>query len=176
MEFRIAAPEIDESPLPDESARDLVLRLAEAKARAVAARYPQALIIASDQVAVHRAAANESILGKPGTADRAVAQLLQLSGQSVQFLTSLCLLDSATGNLQLSITETPVTFRTLSGAEIARYVEREQPLNCAGAFKSEGLGIALLDAIGGNDPNALIGLPLIELCAMLRAQGISVLT
>jgi len=186
IEFETATPAIDETPLPGEAPRALVLRLAEMKARAVARRYPQALIIGSDQVAVSGTSADtqtggsgtgaaQSILGKPGTATRAAAQLAELSGQSVQFLTSLCLFNSETGNLQLSVSITPVTFRALTRDEIVRYVEREQPLDCAGAFKSEGLGIALLASVGGDDPNALIGLPLISLCTMLRAEGISVL-
>jgi MAF protein len=117
----------------------------------------------------------EAVLGKPGTSERACAQLAELSGRRMRFLTGLCLLNARTDAVQIKVIETPVAFRTLTESEIARYVEIEQPLDCAGAFKSEGLGIALFDSIGGEDPNALIGLPLIALCAMLRAEGVSVL-
>jgi septum formation protein len=176
IEFKTATPDVDESPRAGERAWDLVARLAQAKARAVAHIHPNGLIIGSDQVALLGSkGAPETVLGKPGTADRARAQLKVLSGTTVHFLTSLCLLNAATDASQLEVIETPVTFRTLSDLEIARYVELEQPLDCAGAFKSEGLGIALFDAIGGEDPNALVGLPLIALCAMLRVEGVSVL-
>jgi MAF protein len=175
LEFQTASPDVDESTLPDESPRDLVARLAPAKARAVVLDYPDGLIIGSDQVAVLVMGDTATILGKPHTAARARAQLQALSGQRVTFLTSLCLLNAATDALQLDVVETPVTFRQLTSKEIARYVELEQPLDCAGAFKSEGLGIALFESLGGEDPNALIGLPLISLCAMLRAEGVPVL-
>jgi MAF protein len=175
LEFRTASPAVDESRLPDESPRDLVTRLAPAKARAVSTEFPDGLIIGSDQVAVVMTGDPGAILGKPHTAARARAQLEALSGQQVKFLTSLCLLNAATDTFQLEVIETPVTFRQLTGKEIARYVDLEQPLDCAGAFKSEGLGIALFESLGGEDPNALIGLPLIALCTMLRAEGVSVL-
>jgi len=171
LEFSARAPDVDETPGPGEPAEALVLRLAEAKARAVAASAPQALVIGSDQVAVCRG----RTLGKPGTEARARAQLAELAGQQVLFLTGLCLLDSATGVLQSAIDTTRVTFRPLTAGEIEAYVAREQPLDCAGSFKSEGLGIALFEAIEGKDPNALIGLPLIDLCRMLRNAGVSVL-
>ena len=176
IEFSTASPDVDETPLPGEAPRALVARLAEAKARAVAVYHPAALIIGSDQVAVHLADGTEVVLGKPHTAQRARTQLQALSGQHVHFLTSLCLLNAAADKVQLRVVDTPVAFRKLTEREIERYVEREQPLDCAGAFKSEGLGIALFESIGGEDPNALIGLPLIELCTMLRAEGISVLS
>jgi septum formation protein len=172
LPFHIHAPDIDESAAPDEEPRDLVERLARHKAAAVAETHRQALIIGSDQVAV----LGERVLGKPGTAVRAREQLGMLSGRSVTFLTGLCLLDAASGAAQATVIPTTVRLRRLSTAEIADYVVREQPLDCAGAFKSEGLGIALFEAIEGTDPNALIGLPLIALCTMLRRAGVAVLS
>jgi len=171
LPFQRVTPAVDESPETGETPVQLVERLAQLKAQAVAASHPNAVIIGSDQVAV--CAAN--VLGKPLSEPRARAQLAQLSGQRVTFLTSLCVLNSASGNQQLEVVSTPVEFRELSEIEIANYVAREQPLDCAGAFKSEGLGIALFKTIGGSDPNALVGLPLISLCRMLRAEGIDVL-
>ncbi len=170
LPFETADPAIDEAPRNGEAPKDLVARLAKSKAEAVAARFPQALVIGSDQVAV----CDEEILGKPGTAPRAREQLARLSGRRVRFLTGLCLLNAAQDRCQLTVVETPVQFRDLGEREIADYVTRENPVDCAGAFKSEGLGIALFREIGGLDPNALIGLPLIELCAMLRSEGIKV--
>ena len=171
LPFTVANPRTDETPLPGEAPEALALRLAEAKARAVAADYPDALIIGSDQVAI----AGDRIYGKPGDHERAVAQLRALSGQTVNFYTALCLFDSASGATQLRGVPTLVTFRTLSDDEIERYLRREQPYNCAGAAKSEGLGIALLQSLRGDDPNALIGLPLIALCDMLRQAGVRIL-
>jgi len=172
LPFSTAAPDIDEAALPGESARDLVTRLSLAKAQAVADRLSRAaLVIGSDQVAV----IDTDILGKPGTEAKARAQLTRLSGREVCFLTGLCLLNTATGAHQERVVETPVRFRVLSETAIADYVHREQPLDCAGAFRSEGLGIALFEGIGGFDPNALIGLPLIELCSLLADQGVAVL-
>lgn len=171
LPFAAYAPDIDESATPGERPRDLVERLARQKAAAVAQAHRNALIIGSDQVAV----LGERILGKPGTAARAREQLGLLSGRSVTFLTSLCLLDAASGTAQAAVIPANVRLRQLSAAEIADYVAREQPLDCAGAFKSEGLGIALFEAIEGTDPNALIGLPLIALCSMLRQAGVAVL-
>lgn len=172
LPFTTAAPAVDEQALPGESATDLVARLAVAKACAVADRLTEAaLVIGSDQVAL----LDTTILGKPGTEAKACDQLAQLSGREVRFLTGLCLLNTATGDRQVEVVETPVHFRTLSHAQIRDYVRREMPLDCAGAFKSEGLGIALFERIGGDDPNALIGLPLIVLCSMLRDQGVPVL-
>ena len=169
--FSAAAPEVDETPHPDEAPEPLVQRLAAAKAARIAQAHPTALIIGSDQLAV----CDNRLLGKPGTEARAREQLATLSGRTVHFHTGLCLLNAASGHSQVSAVDTPVTFRDLQPKEIANYVAREQPLDCAGAFKSEGLGIALFQAIGGDDPNALIGLPLIELCTMLAREGLFVL-
>jgi len=166
--FETSAPEADESALPGEAPASTALRLAEAKARAVAGRYPDALIIGSDQVAAH---GNERF-GKPVRRDNAVAQLRQMRGKEVVFHTGLCLLDSASNRVQLSCIDTHVGFRDLSDAEIASYLDREDALNCAGSAKSEGLGISLLSYLRGDDPNALVGLPLIALCGMLRAEGL----
>ena len=169
LPFSVASPDTDESPRPGEAAEALALRLAEAKARAVAPAYPQALIIGSDQVAI----ANGKIYGKPGTHERAVAQLQELSGQSVNFYTALCLYDSRNDSRQICGVPTQVKFRSLSNSEIENYLAREPAYNCAGSAKSEGLGIALLDSLSGDDPNALVGLPLIALCAMLRQAGMN---
>jgi septum formation protein len=175
LAFETMAPEVDESPLPGESPEGLVSRLSRAKAGAVAARLENALVIGSDQLA----AVDGEVLGKPGTEENARAQLSRLSGKEVTFLTGLCLARAASGNTDskedFALVETPVRFRQLSPAQIADYVAREQPLDCAGAFKSEGLGIALFERIGGDDPNALIGLPLIALCSMLEEAGLPVL-
>ena len=169
LPFSVASSDTDESPLPGEAAETLALRLAEAKARAVAPAYPQALIIGSDQVAI----ANGKIYGKPGTHERAVAQLQELSGQSVNFYTALCLYDSRNDSRQICGVPRQVKFRSLSNSEIENYLAREPAYNCAGSAKSEGLGIALLDSLSGDDPNALVGLPLIALCAMLRQAGMN---
>lgn len=170
--FRAAPADVDETRREGESPTDLVLRLAEAKARAIAGDYPDALIIGSDQVAV----IDGAVLGKPGNRERAVAQLGQAAGRTVLFYTGLCLLNSATGGLQLAYEPFRVHFRDLTPGQIAGYVDCEQPFNCAGSFKSEGLGIALFERLEGNDPNALIGLPLIRLTGMLQAEGLDVLT
>ncbi len=171
LPFATLAPDVDETPLPDEAPRDLVRRLAIAKARAGAEQRPEALVIGSDQLA----ALDDEVLGKPGTESRAREQLSRLSGRSVTFLTGLCLVDGRTQQEQVEVVETPVRFRQLSQQQIADYVVREQPLDCAGAFKSEGLGIALFESLGGSDPNALIGLPLIALTTMLIKAGLPVL-
>jgi septum formation protein len=139
-----------------------------AKARAVAARHPGALIVGSDQVAYQ----GDQRFGKPGTRDKAIEQLRAMSGKTVVFHTGLCLLNTATGRVQLCGIPTEVRFRTLAEAEIHRYLDKEDALNCAGSARSEGLGIALLDYLRGDDPNALVGLPLIALCRMLRAEGV----
>lgn len=169
--FEIINPQTDETPLPDETPEILALRLSEAKARAVAADFPNSLIIGSDQVAVMEG----HIFGKPGTHECALEQLRLLRGRTVNFFTGLCLLNTETGHTQVRGIPTLVTFRNLSDSEIENYLRRERPYNCAGAAKSEGLGIALLDKIQGDDPNALIGLPLIALCDMLRAEGVPIL-
>lgn len=169
LPFEVARPDIDESPLPGESPRATAERLAIEKARAVAANFPDALIIGSDQVA----AMGDIRFGKPGTVERAVAQLKQMSGQTVVFHTALALLNTQTGDAQIDVVPTEVRFRTLSDDEIVRYVDKERPLDCAGSAKSEGLGITLLDALSGDDPNALVGLPLIALARMLRHEGVA---
>jgi septum formation protein len=172
LPFSTAAPDVDESPRAGETAEQLVLRLAEAKARAVAERFADALIIGSDQVA----GLGGAILGKPGDRERAVAQLSAASGRTVVFRTGLCLLNAATGRAQTRCEPFKVHFRPLTQAQIEAYVDREQPFGCAGSFKSEGLGITLFERLEGDDPNALIGLPLIRLVAMLSAEGVEVLT
>jgi septum formation protein len=169
LSFETDSPHVDENPLPNESPEQLVKRLAEAKARAVAQRHPQSLIIGSDQVAV----LNGEILGKPGTHDNAMAQLRKTSGQQVIFKTGLCLLNSASGAAQVTCVPFTVQFRTLSDQQIERYLQHERPYNCAGSFKSEGLGITLFERLVGDDPNTLIGLPLIELVRMLEKEGIT---
>ncbi len=172
LQFQCVSPDIDESPQPGETAPALVQRLAVAKAQAVASHYPQALIIGSDQCAL----LNGQILGKPGNHANAVTQLQAARGQSVVFYTGLCLLNSASGHLQCEVVVYQVQFRLLTDAQIEHYLQREQPYHCAGSFKSEGLGIALFERLHGEDPNALIGLPLIRLVAMLSAEGFCVLT
>ncbi|HEX8962169.1 MAG TPA: Maf family nucleotide pyrophosphatase [Rhodocyclaceae bacterium] len=167
--FEVAAPETDEAPLAGETPVQTAERLAEAKARAVAASFPDALIIGSDQVAY----LGERRFGKPGTRENALAQLRTMSGHSVVFHTGLCLLNAATGRVHLRGIPTEVRFRELSDTEIQRYLDREDALNCAGSARSEGLGISLLEYMRGDDPNALVGLPLIALSEMLRAEGIA---
>lgn len=166
LPFNCASPDIDESPEPAEPPPTLVQRLSQEKAHALASAYPDHLIIGSDQVA----SCGEQVLGKPGTVERAQTQLALLSGQTVDFLTGLALLNTRTGHLQVDLDRTRVRFRRLATDEIAAYVGREQPLDCAGSFKSEGLGVTLFDAIETTDPSALIGLPLIKLCTMLRQE------
>lgn len=172
MEFSSVSPAIDESPLVNEASDALVRRLAESKARAIAESHPDALIIGSDQVAT----IGNRILGKPGSHERAVEQLMQASGQRVSFLTSLCLLNSAKGTIQLACEPYHVEFRELTRQEIEHYLHKEQPYNCAGSFKSEGLGICLFQRMQGDDPSSLIGLPLIRLVDMLRNEGVDILT
>jgi len=168
MPFITAAPDVDETPQPNESATDLVQRLAAAKARALAESYPHHLIIGSDQVCV----IDGKITGKPHTEENARAQLRQASGHSVIFYTGLALFDSRTTQLTVVCEPFSVDFRLLTEEEIINYVHKEQPLNCAGSFKSEGLGITLFDRLSGRDPNTLVGLPLIALCEMLRQAGV----
>ncbi|MCF7991221.1 MAG: Maf family nucleotide pyrophosphatase [Thiohalocapsa sp.] len=172
LAFATASPRTDETRLPGEDPRALVMRLAEAKARAVADAHPQALIIGSDQVAC----IDDTVLGKPGDRPRALEQLRRASGRRVVFRTGLCLLRAADGEAQVLCEDFAVRFRSLTPAQIAGYVDREQPFNCAGSFKSEGLGIALFEALEGADPNALVGLPLIRLVQMLERFGVDVLT
>lgn len=170
--FRALAPQVDESALPDEAPLALACRLAEAKARAVAARAAGAIVIGSDQVAD----LDGRLLGKPGTIENARAQLAACSGREVAFHTAICLIDARTTSTRAyaAIDTTRVSFRQLAADEIARYVARQQPLDCAGSFKAEGLGIALFEHIESIDPTALIGLPLIALCRLLREAGIEV--
>jgi septum formation protein len=167
--FTAVAPDADETPLPDESPAQTAERLSELKARAVAAQHPNSLIIGSDQVAY----LGKQRFGKPGRRENATSQLQAMRGNTVIFHTGLCLLNTQTGHCQLSGIPTEVRFRQFSDQEIERYLDREDALNCAGSAKSEGLGISLLEYMRGNDPNALIGLPLIELCRMLRSEGVN---
>ncbi len=166
--FETVAPDVDETALPGESARDTSMRLAQEKARAVAAKYPDALIIGSDQVAL----LDGQQLGKPLTHDNAVKQLRAMRGKTTCFYTALALLNSKTGNMQIEVAENHVTLRDLSDTEIEGYLLKEQPYHCAGSAKSEGLGIALIGRMTGDDPNALIGLPLILLIEMLRRENV----
>ncbi len=169
LPFDCVAPQVDETPLPDEAPRALAERLALAKARDVAARHPQALVIGSDQVAdLHG-----EPLGKPGTHERAVEQLRRMRGQAVVFQTALAVVCHASGFAQADLAAVEVRFRDLSDEEIERYLRAEQPYDCAGSAKSEGLGITLLDAIHSDDPTALIGLPLIRTARLLRAAGLT---
>jgi len=172
IDFAVASPDIDETPKAGESARDLVGRLALAKAKKIGNKYKNALIIGSDQVAT----IGGKILGKSGNFARAFKQLKQSSGKAVEFYTALCLLNSETDEYQLEVVPFTVHFRKLSDAEIKGYIEREQPFNCAGSFQAEGLGVALFEKLEGDDPNTLIGLPLMRLNAMLKQQGINILT
>lgn len=167
LPFICASPDIDESRLPDESASDLVRRLARRKAQALAASHPGHLIIGSDQVAV----LGEQILGKPHDFDRACAQLQAASGRSVTFLTGLALLNSDSGECQVDVVPFTVTMRALSAASIERYVRAEQPYDCAGSFKAEGLGVSLFQSTQGTDATSLVGLPLIRLVDMLLQEG-----
>ena len=171
IDFFQVPPNIDERPLAGETAHQLVLRLAQKKALTLADKYPDTLIIASDQAAD----LNHRILGKPGTEPNAIEQLSQCSGQKVTFHTGLCLLNTHTHQLQLKDVEFSVWFRTLSTEQITYYIQQEQPLDCAGSFKCEGLGIALFEKMAGDDPNSLIGLPLISLIQMLANEGKDVL-
>lgn len=170
LPFEVASPQTDESRWPGESPEAMALRLSEAKARAVAGAHPDALIIGSDQVAT----VDGLIYGKPGSHERAVDQLRVLSGKTVNFYTGLCLYNARTGVVEVCGVPTLVTFRNLTDEEIERYLRREPAYDCAGSARSEGLGIGLLSRIAGDDPNALVGLPLIALCALLRRQGVAV--
>ena len=166
--FQCIAPGVDETPLPNEGAQQTSMRLAGEKARAVAASHPDALIIGSDQVAL---LAGEQ-LGKPLTHDNAVRQLQSMRGQRITFYTALALLNARTGKLQDAVAENHVHMRNYSDDEIESYLRKEQPYDCAGSAKSEGLGIILISRMEGNDPNALVGLPLIELVDMLKNEGV----
>ena len=171
LPFEVASPEVDETPKAGELPREMASRLALAKAHAVAARFPAAIVIGSDQVAD---LAGEP-LGKPGTHPRAVDQLRRMRGRAVVFQTAVAVVCTETGFEQVDLAPVQVRFRDLSDAEIEAYLLAEQPYDCAGSARSEGLGIALLDAIESDDPTALIGLPLIRTCRMLRAAGLKLL-
>ena len=169
--FEVAAPHVDETPLPGELPEALAVRLALAKAQAVATQFPKAVVIGSDQVAD----LNGAPLGKPGTHERAVLQLRQMRGQTVIFQTALAVVCTETGFVQQDIAAVRVVFRDLSDDEIEHYLRAEQPYDCAGSAKSEGLGIALLERLDSADPTAVIGLPLIRTARMIAAAGIRLL-
>jgi septum formation protein len=170
LPFKSWSPDIDESPRPSEPPRDTAVRLARAKAEAGGKRFSQAWIIGSDQVAD----LDGKAIGKPGTLDKAREQLRQLSGHTVLFHTALCVWNARLERRHERLITTQVAFRRLTAAEIDRYLEREPALDCAGSARSEGLGVSLLSRLGGDDPTALVGLPLIALSAMLRAEGFDV--
>lgn len=170
MTFDVDAPDVDESPRPGESPQAYVERLAVDKARVVAGRQPRALVIGSDQAAVH----GGEIIGKPADHGDAVDQLLHASGNSITLYTGLALLNTDTQRVQSDVIPYTVHFRDIDRATIERYLEREKPYNCAGSLRAEGLGIALLSGFEGNDPNALIGLPLIRLIDMLGNEEVRV--
>ena len=169
--FAVTAPDVDETPQPGEAPQALARRLALAKARAVAALHPEAVVIGSDQVADLAG----QPLGKPGVHARAVQQLRQMRGQTVIFQTALAVVCLASGFEQVDLAEVRVVFRNLSDEEIEAYLQAEQPYDCAGSAKSEGLGIALLESIDNDDPTALIGLPLIRTARLLRQAGVKLL-
>ena len=171
LEFRSVSPDIDETPRSGEDANAYVRRLAEAKARAVARTYPEAVVIGSDQCAL----LDDTILGKPGDFDNAMRQLRAANGRSVWYHTGLCVVCEADGFCQVDAVPYEVVFRRLAERQLARYLRREQPYQCAGAIKSEGYAVALFSALRGDDPSALIGLPLIRLTGMLEAAGITVI-
>ena len=171
LPFEVFAPDVDETPMAGESPRELACRLAMAKARAVAARFPQAVVIGSDQVAD----LDGQSLGKPLVHDVAVQQLQRMQGRQVVFQTAVAVVRSDQNFARIDLAQVKVLFRPLTDAEIHAYLHAEQPYDCAGSAKSEGLGIALLDAIDNDDPTALIGLPLIRTCQMLRAAGMQLL-
>ena len=170
LPFKSWSPEVDEAPLDSEPPRQTAVRLARAKAEAAGRKFPSAWVIGSDQVAD----LDGRPLGKPGTLDNAREQLQHVSGHSVFFHTALCVFHSRLGRRHERLVTTDVVFRRLTDAEIDRYLEREPALDCAGSAKSEGLGISLLSRLGGEDPTALVGLPLIALSAILRAEGFDV--
>lgn len=169
LPFTCDSPDIDESARPGEAPPDLALRLAREKALAVIPRHPGTLVIGSDQVAD----CDGVRLGKPGTTERAIAQLHAASGRRVTFWTGLALANAGTGRIHATLVRCDVDFRNLTDDEIRRYVDLEQPLDCAGSFKSEGLGVVLFRRLVTDDPTSLVGLPLIALCDMLRAEGVT---
>lgn len=170
IDFNTAAPEVDESPKPGEIASTRAQRLAMEKAQAIAHITETGLVIGSDQVA----SLGDTLLRKPHTRDNAIAQLRQASGTTVEFHTAVCVADAETGRLKSALDVCRVSFRSLSLQQIERYVDRENPLNCSGSFKSEGLGITLFTRIDGEDPNALVGLPLIKLTSILMEFGLEI--
>jgi septum formation protein len=170
LPFDTANPDIDETPLANETPIALVERLAIAKAKEIAKSNPNALIIGSDQVALH----GSEIVGKPHTHERAVEQLRTASGKKIELFTGLALINSKTGSIQSEVVPFTVHFKRLSESTIERYLRKEQPYNCAGSVRAEGLGVALFEKFEGDDPNALIGLPLIRLVAMLEDQDFDV--
>ena len=169
--FEVAAPDVDETPQPSETPRQLACRLAMAKARAVAAQFPDCVVIGSDQVAD----LDGQALGKPGNHARAIIQLQQMRGKTVIFQTAVAVICQETGFAQMDLAQVKVKFRELTDAEIEDYLQAETPYDCAGSAKSEGLGIALLESIDNDDPTALVGLPLIRTCRMIQAAGIKLL-
>jgi 7-methyl-GTP pyrophosphatase len=169
LPFLAKAPNIDETPLPGEPPQELVSRLARSKTKALADQYPTSLIVGADQVA----ATELGVLGKPENLQAARRQLRQMSGQRVEFISGLCLLNASAARFREQNVSFSVFFRPLTDSMIERYLEIENPLGCAGSFRSEGFGIALVERMQGDDPSALIGLPLISLLAMLEAEGIS---
>ena len=171
LSFEIQAPQVDETARSDESPEQLVARLAESKAKAVAGLHPNALIIGSDQVAL----VDGQILGKPHSFEKAAVQLKREAGKRVTFLTGLCVYNTASRQSQVAVVPYYVLMRQLTDAQIKNYLLKEQPYDCAGSFKSEGLGIALFDRLEGSDPNALIGLPLIQLIHMLENEGLAII-
>ena len=168
LQFRAVSPEIDESPLPGETAKPLAARLSMAKAHALSAQYCEHLIIGSDQVAMH----GTKQLMKPGNRENAIQQLCRVSGDCVRYYTGVCVFDTRSNKYLTEVDTCMVYFRTLTERQIQRYVELDRPYQCAGGFKSESLGIALFERIDGDDPNALVGLPLIRLVGMLEAFGV----
>jgi len=170
LPFEVQAPFVDEAPLPGEKARDTALRLAQLKARAVAPSFPRSLVIGCDQVAV----LDGTCLGKPGNHANAVAQLKAMRGKNVLFHTALALLNTESAAMRTAEVPTAVHFRRYDDNEIERYLEMEQPYDCAGSAKIEGLGIVLVEKVNGDDPSALIGLPLVQLAAMLRQEGVTI--
>ena len=171
LSFDCDSPDIDETPLKSEHPKDMVARLAKAKADAIAVRHPQAIIIASDQCAT----LDGKIIGKPGNHENAIEQLKQASGRTVTFYTSLCVFNAGINQYEETVEPFYVYFRELSDQQIDNYLKKEEPYNCAGSFKSEGLGISLFDRLEGNDPNTLIGLPLIQLIKMLEKFNLNVI-
>lgn len=171
LPFEAISPEVDETPLPKEAPQETALRLAQVKARKIAETHPQALVIGCDQVAT----LDGVQLGKPGNHENAIKQLQMMRGRTVIFHSALCLYNAKTQNMQADVVPYEVAFRQLTDAQIEHYLRAEEPYNCAGSAKSEGLGISLISSMQGNDPNALIGLPLIKLITMLQNENMSVI-